>query len=134
MKKILWTEERIAQLKSHAEAGKNINEICEEIGATCNSIRNTIAKHKIKVVRLRDAGRPIGNNEPTYDKYELQVLEAFNMGKTDVFDIIKHTKLRGSRIKAIAKNLGLKINKDRFDNQIGQIMHYGIGASQRRYD
>lgn len=51
------------------------------------------------------------------DEYDKKVMQAVKAGCKDIYEVVKYTTFRASRIKEINTRLKLKINTDKFDNQ-----------------
>jgi len=127
MKKVLWTEQKKAEMRKLAAEGKNIAEIADILETTTSSVRNASRKFGIKLPRMKEAGRQKMPSRYELDKYEEKVLLAVQAGCTCISSVRSATGFNSYRIIEINKRLKLKIKTDKFKNQCANMLATSIG-------
>lgn len=127
-----WKPTHITKLRNMAELRYEAYDISQALGKgyTTAMVKEKAQELGIKLVTSKR--KSYMKSEPM-DDYDLRVVEAYNSGCRTSGEVVKYTRYNTARIKEIAKRLRLKISFEAFDNQSGQIVHYGIGTSQRSY-
>ena len=127
MKKVLWTEQKKAEMRKLAAKGKNIAEIADILETTTGSVRNASRKFGTKLPRMKEAGRQKMPSRYELDKYEEKVLRAVEAGCTCISSVRSATGFNSYRIIEINKRLKLKIKTDKFKNQCANMLATSFG-------